>query len=142
MGINRVFFPQMALDQWLGVGLVDLQGDELTILAEGRRYRIVEAAHIVREVSGQQDGNELVGKVKTRVFLGELGAELMEGSMVLGDNAYDIVPGFLAAPVGSFAQHMADSARSAQRPTASSSGPASTPASDEELLAQFLLKSL
>ncbi len=44
---NRVFFPQAALDQWLADGTVDLRGTELTILAEARRYRIVEA---VREL--------------------------------------------------------------------------------------------
>jgi hypothetical protein len=137
MGKNRVFFPQSALDQWISEGKVDLVGDELTIKAEARRYRILEAAHIVAECTGLPDGNELVGKVKSRPYLMELGAELLETSMVLGDNAYDIVPGFLGAPVGSFEEHLArrsipevDLARAA------------APASDEDLLAKFLLESL
>jgi hypothetical protein len=132
MGKNRVFFPQAALDQWLSEGKVDLSGDELTIKPEARRYRILEAARVVVECTGLPDANELVGKVKTRRFLSELGAELLETSMVLGENAYDIVPGFVGAPVGSFEEHMAVSA----------SDGSPRPASDEELLAKFLLESL
>jgi hypothetical protein len=144
MGKNRVFFPQAALDQWLGDGKVDLSGEELTILAEARRYRILEAAHVVREVTGETDAYELVGKVKTRAFLHELGAELLENSMVLGDNAYDIVPGFLGAPVGTFEEHLAGAARAEARksrpdPRLEATRP---PASDEDLLARFLLEGM
>ncbi|HVY48178.1 MAG TPA: hypothetical protein VHB21_19955 [Minicystis sp.] len=102
---NRVFFPQAALDEWLADDRVDLKQDELCIKAESRRYKIIEAIRILREVTGGTDTNELVGRVKSRAFLSELGAEILEGSMILGDNAYDVVPGFVGAPVGSFAEH-------------------------------------
>jgi hypothetical protein len=140
MGNNRVFFPQAALDEWISDGKVDLAGDELTIKPESRRYRILEAARILREVTGLQDVNELVGKVKTRQYLSGLGADLLENSMVLGDNAYDVIPGFVGAPVGTFEEHLADPAR-AEQMGASQRG-ASAPASDEELLAKFLLGNL
>ncbi len=131
MGKNRVFFPQAALDQWLSEGKVDLTGDELTIKPDERRYRILEAARVLTECTGLPDANELVGKVKTRLFLSELGAELLETSMVLGENAYDIVPGFVGSPIGTFSEHMA----------ATGAGSAKS-ASDEDLLAKFLLESL
>src|SRR5882724_1030167 len=111
MGKNRVFFPVAALDCWISQGSVDLSADELTLKREGRRYRILEAAYVVAEVSGSSDAYELVGKVKSRLFLGELGAELLETSMILGENAYDVVPGFLGAPVGTFEEHLSGSAR-------------------------------
>jgi hypothetical protein len=132
MAKNRVFFPQTALDQWISEGKVDLTGDELTIKPDQRRYRILEAARVLVECTGLPDANELVGKVKTRMFLNELGAEILETSMVLGENAYDIVPGFVGAPVGSFSEHMA-----------AAGGIGASPAvSDEDLLAKFLLESL
>jgi hypothetical protein len=144
MGKNHVFFPQSALDQWISEGKVDLAGDELTIKAEARRYRILEAARVLGECTGLADANELVGRVKTRLYLSELGAEILEDSMVLGDNAYDVVPGFLGAPVGTFEEHITGSARVEARRSipdvkASSAPP---PASDEDLLARFLLESL
>jgi hypothetical protein len=143
MGNNRVFFPQAALDQWISDGKVDLAGDELTIKPEARRYRILEAAHVTREVTGLADGNELVGKVKTLQYLSGLGADLLENSMVLGDNAYDVIPGFLGAPVGTFEEHLAGPARAeANGGPASAHGRGAAPASDEDLLAKFLLGNL
>jgi hypothetical protein len=141
MGNNRVFFPQAALDQWISDGKVDLAGDELTIKPEARRYRILEAARIMREVTGLPDGNELVGKVKTRQYLNGLGADLLENSMVLGDNAYDVIPGFVGAPVGSFEEHLAGPGRADARGGAGATRGAA-PASDEDLLAKFLLGNL
>jgi hypothetical protein len=131
MAKNRIFFPQEALDTWLIDGHVELAADELLIKSENRRYRIAEAARVLREVTGSEDGFDLVGRVKTKNFLGELGAELVEGSMLLGDNAYDIVQGFLGTPIGSFAEHMASPAKEGAKV-----------GSDEELLGQFLLRVL
>ncbi|HKQ71530.1 MAG TPA: hypothetical protein VJT73_19430 [Polyangiaceae bacterium] len=141
MGKNRVFFPQAALDLWISEGKVDLAGDELTIKAEARRYRILEAARIVVECTGLPDANELVGRVKTLRYLTELGAELLETSMVLGENAYDVVPGWLGAPMGSFDEHIAGPARAEAR-LRHDAEPRAVPASDEDLLARFLLESI
>jgi hypothetical protein len=126
---NRVFFPQAALDDWIADDRVDLQHDELTMRSEGRKYRIIEAIRVLREVTGGPDANELLGKVKSRAFLNELGAEILEGSMILGDNAYDVVPGFVGAPIGSFADH---------RKSIPESSTVQGLSTDEDLLATFL----
>ena len=60
----------------------------------------------------------------------ERGAEILEGSVILGDNAYDAVPGFVGAPIGSFADH-----RKHTPPSASLSKSITT---DEDLLAELL----
>ena len=127
---NRVFFPQAALDEWLAEDRVELKRNELTIRSEGRRYRIIEAIRIVREVTGSPDPHEVLGRVKTRAYLSELGAEILEGSMILGDNAYDVIPGFVGAPVGSFATH--------RKNTPVPSTTKRSAGNDEELLAAFL----
>jgi hypothetical protein len=125
---NRVFFPQVALDGWVADDRVELDGDELAFKNEDRRYRIIEAIRVLAEVTGVPDPNELVGRVKTRAYLAELGAEILESSMVLGDNAYDVVPGFVGAPIGGFP---------APRP-ATPAGEARRATTDEELLAAFI----
>jgi hypothetical protein len=131
---NRVFFPQAALDEWIAEDRVDLRNDELLIKTESRRYKIIEAVRVLREVTGAPDVNEVIGKVKSRAFLTELGAEILESSMILGDNAYDVIPGFVGAPVGSFADH---------RRGAPPSGPVQdVMKSDEDLLAAFLATKL
>jgi len=129
---NRVFFPQVALDEWLVEDRVDLKNDELTIKSEGRKYRIIEAIRVLREVSGVSDSHELLGKVKSKAFLAELGAEILETSMILGDNAYDVVPGFVGAPVGTFADHQRVGPPSQTRNLTT----------DEDLLAAFLATKL
>jgi hypothetical protein len=133
MGRNRVFFPQEALDYLLSENKIDLTTNLLTMRGEGRTYKIVEAVHVLAEVSGGQDPYELIGKVKTRGYVAELGAELLGNSMIIGDNAYDVIPGWVGAPVGSFEDHRAQGATPQTVPSARS---------DEELLAQFLIQKL
>jgi hypothetical protein len=136
---NRVFFPQSALDRWIMDGTIELAGSELSISSEARRYRIAEAAHILKEVSGSPDPNELVGRVKSKQYLVELGAELLEGSMLLGENAYELVPGWLATPIGTFEEFKSSPERAKAK-----SGSFSTdePHTEEDLLAKFLMKNM
>ena len=137
---NRIFFPQSALDHWVVEGQVDLAGNQLTILGEGRRYRIAEAVHVLREVTGTADQNDIVGKVKSRVFFEELGAEILEDSMIIGDNAYDVATGWLGAPTSTFEEHVASRERAAARRSQDTFG--EEPKTDEDLLARFLLKNM
>jgi hypothetical protein len=137
MGKNRVFFPQEALDRWLLDGRVEIAGSELTIPNERRRYRLVEAVRVVSEEAGYSDPDELVGKVKTMLFLTELGAELLGDSMVLGDNAYRVVAGWLGSPIGTLEQHRAERIE-----LRASRVPPPAHGSDEELLASFLARNL
>jgi hypothetical protein len=137
VGQSRVFFPRAALDEWLSENRVEIGGRELLLKSEGRRYRIVEAVRILGEVSGLTDPYDIVGRVKSVAFVTELGAELLESSMVLGDNAFDVVPGFLATPVGTFSEYRAD--RSGKTP-GRSSAPTAAPRSEEELLLRFVAR--
>ena len=123
MGKSRVFFPQSVIDRWVLRGEARLTGSELTVRSEGRRYRLIHAVRVVSEVTGAPDSFDISGKVKSIVFLNELGAELLGDSMIIGDNAYETVLGWLGTPLTSHAE------------------PA-PPGSDEELLARFLGRKL
>lgn len=135
---NRVFFPQLALDHWITEGTIDLQGTELSITKEARRYRLAEAAHILKEVTGATDVNELVGRVKSKQYLQELGAELLEDSLILGDNAYEVIPGFLGSPIGTFEEFVSSPERKAR----ASQFPQEEPRTEEDLLVRFLMTKL
>jgi hypothetical protein len=101
---NLYFFPQAALDQWIVDERVDVKDGELTVLGAGRRYKLSEAVHVLREVTGAGDSRDLLGRVKARGKLEQLGAEIVEGSMLLGDAAYDVEPGWFGTPVGASAR--------------------------------------
>lgn len=132
---NRVFFPQACLDQWGVEGKIELMPTELLIIAEGRRYSITEAVRVVVEVTGANDPHGIVGKVKAKADLEAMGAEILENSMILGDNAYDVVPGWAGTPQTPFSVHLLSPERMAARGGRTDVG--SPPQSDEEMLMRF-----
>jgi len=133
---NRLFLPQSALDEWIVDGSVELEDGVLLILSEGRRFNLTEAVRVVGEVSGSGDAHDLVGRAKARVDLEQMGAEIVESSMLLGEAAYDTVPGWLGAPVGAFSDHR----ESASGKAAGEGVGAAEPKTDEDLLRRFLAK--
>jgi hypothetical protein len=132
---SRLFFPQPEVDQWAVDGTIDLTASELVLLEEGRAYKVQEAVRVLAEVTGANDPHELVGKVKPRVELEGKGAEILENSMILGDFAYDVVPGWVAEPSTSFAEHMKSPERKAARNAKPAKG--APPASEIDLVRRF-----
>lgn len=132
---NRVFFPQACLDQWGVEGKIEVTPTELVILPEGRRYELTEVVRIVVEVTGATDPHGFIGKVKTKTELATMGAEILEGSMILGDNAYDVVPGWAGLPTTPFAVHLDSNERFKARKGKTDSG--ALPKTDEEMLDRF-----
>lgn len=117
-------------------GKIDLVAGELILLAEGRRFKVEEAVRVVTEVTGANDDRKIIGKVKPKRALDEIGAELLENSMILGDNAYDVVPGWMGTATCTFAEHLLSAERMKARGDRTDIG--SGPKSDEELLQRFV----
>lgn len=92
----RVFVPQDALETFIADGRAHMTGD--TLFVEGTPFQLTSAVRFVSEVAGGGDASGLVGRVKSLEQLTELGGEHAAGSVILGDNAYEIVDGFLAVP--------------------------------------------
>jgi hypothetical protein len=130
---NRVFIPQAALDEHILDGTVELHEGVLTIVAVGRSYEVEEAVRVLREVSGAGDAGDYVGRVKTRASLEEHGAEIVETSMLIGDAAYDVEPGWVGRPAGAFAEFLAR-----DRAGKGTGAAGAAPRTDEELLARSL----
>ena len=103
-----------------------------------RNSRLTEAVRIVNEVTGTADANDLLGRVKSKTFLAERKAELLESSLLLGENAYDVVTGWLGEPIGTFEEHLASQASQGKLSLLRREGPAT----DEDLLATYLLKTM
>lgn len=137
---NRVFFPQACLDQWGVEGKIELTSTELLITGEGRRYAMTEVVRVVREVTGSPDIHRIVGKVRPKAELEKIGAEILENSMVIGDNAYDVVEGWAGTPTTSFDDHVRSPARAKARGGRPDQNGA--PRNEEELLSRFAEGSL
>ena len=82
----KLFLPQAQLEEWALEDKADVKDGV---------YPVTPAVHIVQLVTGE-DANDLVAKVKTEAQLQALGAEQMADSILLGDTAYEVVPGYVA----------------------------------------------
>ncbi len=98
----RIFMSQGVVDEWLHMGRVALDGDLLRIDtgSGGTALFINPAVYFERVDGGDGDPFELVGSVKTSQEVAQSGGEHYATSVVLGDYAYTVKPGFVAIPVG------------------------------------------
>jgi hypothetical protein len=124
--VTTLFLPQSQLEEWALSEKADLKDGRLVIAGESATYPVTQAVHFTRLVSGQDD-KKLVNKVKTEAQLSELGAEQMADSVLLGDNAYEVVPGYV----------LQQGEASGPGP-----GPGRPSTTDTNLLADFLLNKL
>ncbi|NVJ06672.1 hypothetical protein HUW63_15665 [Myxococcus sp. AM001] len=126
-GVTKLFLPQAQLEEWALADKADLREGRLVVMAEGGvAFPVTPAVHFVQLVSGE-DTQGLVARVKTEEQLARLGAEQMADSVLVGDNAYEVVPGYVA-----------EVAAGAPRPE----GADSKPDSEADLLAAFILNKM
>jgi hypothetical protein len=125
-----LFVSQSILDTWAGQGKIDFSGNVMSILAgdgQGRSYRLEPAVRFLKVVGAEVDPHQLLHKVKGEAQLRELGAEVMEGAVILGEVGYEVETGFLAeaAALQAAAASRADPARAAApaRPAAPAAPP-------------------
>ena len=93
--VTRLFLSQAQLEEWALADKADIQDDQLVLTGEAARVPVTPAVHFVKLVSGS-DEQGLVAKVKTEPQLQSLGAEQMADSVLLGEAAYEVVPGYVA----------------------------------------------
>ncbi|MEI6223746.1 MAG: hypothetical protein WCS72_03260 [Deltaproteobacteria bacterium] len=94
-----LFVSQALLDAWASQGRIDLDGGSIALLGgpgRGRRYALEPAVRFLRVAGGDGDAAGLVARVKSLSQVRELGGEAMADSVVVGEVAYEVEPGFLA----------------------------------------------
>ncbi len=95
----KIFIPQDHVDTWVTTDRVDVAGEIMTFRNARVSLRVVPA-YFFDHVSGGSDvGHALLGRVKTKVAVGALGAEVYMNSIIVGETAYDVVAGFVAKPI-------------------------------------------
>ncbi len=72
-----------------------LDSGRLVLTELGRAFQVVPAVRFVKVAGGEPDPNDLLNLVKTEEELVELGADLYMNSVIHGDIAYDVQPGFV-----------------------------------------------
>ncbi len=100
----RIFVAQTLADAWLAAERVTLERDLLRLPvpagAMGTIDLFINPAVFFERIDGSEaDVHDVVGRVKTAQELAQLGADHYETSVVMGDFAYTVIPGFMAIPV-------------------------------------------
>lgn len=88
------FLPQTLLEDWAINDQADLKDGKLVFPSDNASYVVAPAVHFKNLVTGSDD-QKLVEKVKTDVQLQSLGAEHMADSVILGETAYEVTPGYV-----------------------------------------------
>ncbi|HUT77236.1 MAG TPA: hypothetical protein VM285_06095 [Polyangia bacterium] len=140
MGVNRLFWPQELLDEWLLEEQAVIDGGVLSLAREQRRYGVQQAVLFTADVGDGADAHGLVGRVKDTAALEKMHAEHYMDSVLIGDSAYKVVPGFTGEPL----IDVSGAAKSGDITGAvtTRADAAGAAAEDRELLAQFLLDNL
>lgn len=98
----RIFVAQTLADTWLAARSVQLDRDILRLSdpTGATTDLFINPAVFFDRIDGSEaDVHQVVGKVKTAQELAQMGADHYETSVVMGDYAYTVVPGFMAVAV-------------------------------------------
>ncbi len=93
----KLFISQNAVDTWIASDRVDFAASVLS-LRGGKGALVLASALLFRKVSAGNDTNQLLGKVKTEQAVASLGGEAYMTSVIVGETAYEVEPGFIGTP--------------------------------------------
>ncbi len=153
-----LFFSHKIIDAWNEGAKVEIKGNTLT-LKQGPQgpttFHLEEAVRFIKVSGGGADPAGLVGKIKTKKQLDEMGAEAYMESVIYKDTPYDVELGYLGRSEGAAAPAPAGKAPVAAKAAAPAPPPKPEEEKidqsqvapegaqkDEDLLTQFLLKNL
>jgi hypothetical protein len=97
--MSRLFISVDRLDAWTMEGRAALEGDHMTLIELGRKFSMVPAVCFVKTMGSDDDPYDLVGRVKSKPQLDEMGAEQLANSVIYQDTAYDVIDGFIGEPL-------------------------------------------
>jgi hypothetical protein len=92
---RHLFIAQQTLDAWVEQDKVEFDHNVMTIKADGRSFKMVEAVRFVKVEGGDEDTAGLLGRVKTNDQLKAMGAERYRDSVLYQDIAYKVQEGFI-----------------------------------------------
>ncbi len=124
----KLFLSEKTLEEWSVSEKADLVEGKLVVKDGNSSHLAIAAVHFSKLVTGD-DTHTLIGKVKTQTQLAALGAEQLQDSVILGDTAYEVVPGFVTEVVSAPSSRPAEGKKKASSPEA-------------DLLAAFILDKL
>jgi len=97
--VARIFISQEVVDQWCADEKATIDDEVMVLTLTQQRLRLQPAVRVLRVVSGTTDPHNLVGCVKTSAELVAAGGEQYMSSLLVGEVAYDVQPGYFGEPL-------------------------------------------
>lgn len=91
---DRMFIAQSTLEAWMDSGNVEVRENFVFLKKAHRTYMIEPAVRFVSVVP-EDTGASLIGKVLTERRILELGGELLGNSVLFGESAFHVEPGYV-----------------------------------------------
>lgn len=95
-----MFIAQSTLEAWVDSGNVEVR-ENLVVLKKIHRSYTIEPAVKFLAVVPEDRGQKLLGKVLTEKRIVELGGELLGDSVLFGETAFVVAPGYVGTMKGS-----------------------------------------
>lgn len=132
---EKVFFTQKTLDSLNEENKISLEGDLLTIMTKEKPcFTIIPAYRFMHVESGGEDPLKVLGKVKTEEEAKQMDIDIYRDSAIFKETVYVVEPGFIGVPKIGVPKR--------DEPTPPKEPKKAPPKSDDELLADFLLKNM
>jgi hypothetical protein len=94
--MHKIFFSQRILDALTDEGKIKLENNVITLLLPDQpSFELEPAYRFVRTSDGGPDPHGLVGQIKYEKEMKALKAEVYLDSIIYGDTAYEVEPGFI-----------------------------------------------
>lgn len=94
----KVFIAQAVIDAWVAADRVDVSGPVMSLRGSPGAWELRPASWFVNISAGSDEAQRLLGKVKDEEAVAALGGEAYMSSVIVGETAYEVQPGFLATP--------------------------------------------
>lgn len=96
---DQMFVAQTTLEAWLDSGKVEFDGRVVRLKSQGVAFDLESAVRFVSIIDGVEDSN-LLGKVLPESRIKDLGGEVLGDSVVFGEIAFQVRPGYIATRQG------------------------------------------
>jgi len=150
---KKIFITQQMLDRLSSEDKISIEGVMLTLFTKDKpAYKLTPAVKFLAIESKESDPHKLVGKIVTQKSVEEKGIELYMNSAIYQDEAYKVEQGFTgelasasppdAQPAGNSAPTPAAYGEEKGEEKGGETMEKEEQKSDDELLADFLLKNM
>ena len=97
--MSRLFISVERLDNWTEEGRATLENDRMILTELGRSFTMKPAVAFQSVQGSDSDPNDLLGRVKSKSALEEMGAECFGNSVIYNETAYEVIDGFIGEPI-------------------------------------------